>query len=102
MIIQGVNYELKWTIRGRFVFEQIAGRPFDPSKIMDEYVLLYSLLLANNPDTFVLPFEEFIDECDKDKKIFVEFRKWFLDVVKQEAMLISESENAEKKKTTKK
>lgn len=102
MIIQGVNYELKWTIRGRFVFEQIMGRPFDPSKIMDEYVLFYSLLLANNPDTFLLPFEEFIKECDNDKKIFVQYRKWFIEVIKQEAMLFSGEDSDEKKKRKKK
>lgn len=102
MVIQGKNYELKWTIRGRFIFEQIVGRAFDPSKLMDEYVLLYSLLLANNGDTFLIPFEEFISECDKDRSIFIEYRKWFLDVVKQEALVLQGVESAEKKKKIKK
>lgn len=84
------EYILKYTVRALFAYEQITGTPFTPDKLLNEYTLLYAILIANNND-FRLTFDEFINECDEDQSIFIEFREWFLDVLKQKALLQTES-----------
>lgn len=91
------EYFLKYTIRALFVYEQITGTSFNPDKLLNEYTLFYAILIANN-ENFRLSFEEFISFCDNDQTIFIEFRKWFLDVLKQKALLQKEEPEDDKKK----
>lgn len=86
------EYKLKYTVRALFTYEQITGTSFTPDKLLNEYTLLYSILIANNVN-FHLSFDEFIKLCDDDQNIFIEFRKWFLDVLKQKALLQGEVED---------
>lgn len=92
--IDNQEYILKYTVRALFAYEQITGASFTPDKLLNEYTLLYAILIANNTN-FRLTFEEFIDKCDEDQSIFIEFRKWFLDVLRQKALLQTESEELE-------
>ncbi|WP_229058504.1 MULTISPECIES: hypothetical protein [Parabacteroides] len=85
------EYLLKYTVRALFVYEQITGTSFSPDKLLNEYTLLYAILIANNTN-FSLTFEELIELCDQDQSIFIEFRKWFLNVLKQKCLLHDESE----------
>lgn len=70
--IGGVEYKLAYNLRSLFIYEEIAGRPYKGEKTIDSYVLLFSMLQANN-EGFSLTFDEFIDACDEDMSIFQEF-----------------------------
>lgn len=97
------KYDVEYTLRGFFVYEQITGMPFNADKLLNEYTLLYAFLTANNKG-FQMTFEDFIKECDKDDTIFITFRNWFVDTLKQKALLLSgptesaEPDNGDKKK----
>ena len=70
--IGGVVYKLAYNLRSLFIYEEIAGHPYKGEKTIDSYVLLFSMLQANN-EGFSLTFDEFIDACDEDMSIFQEF-----------------------------
>lgn len=70
--IGGVEYKLAYNLRSLFIYEEIAGHPYKGEKTIDSYVLLFSMLQANN-EGFSLTFDEFIDACDEDMSIFQEF-----------------------------
>lgn len=95
------EYFLKYTVRGLFVYEQITGTTFSPDKLLNEYTLLYAILIACN-EGFCMTFEDLINACDEDPAIFIEFRKWLIGVLKQKAILVGaeveESSEGVKKK----
>ena len=53
--LNGKDFSLKYTLRAFFVFESISGYPFQFGKLLDEYILFYSFLIASNKE-----FKEFI------------------------------------------
>ena len=67
--IKGKKYNFKYTIRALFIFESITGKAFEIKNLFDNYVFLYSILIANNPDKTML-FDEFIQALDDDPKIY--------------------------------
>lgn len=71
--INDTDYKLKYTIRTFFIFEGITNRSYDGTKLMDSYILFYSMLLANNPDSFKMTFDDFINVCDDDRTLFIDF-----------------------------
>jgi hypothetical protein len=62
--IKNKEYELKYTIRAMFMFEQITEKPFAIQSLFDNYMFYYCMLLANNDDC--LSWEEFMDALDTD------------------------------------
>ena len=58
--LNGKEFILKYTLRAFFVFESISGYPFQFGKMLDEFLLFYSFLLAANQESFKIEFEEFI------------------------------------------
>ena len=69
--IKGKNYNIKYTIRALFIFEQITGKPFKIETLLDNYVFFYSIILANNMDKEnIISWDEFIDELDKNPNLF--------------------------------
>ncbi|RHO65977.1 hypothetical protein DW083_19825 [Parabacteroides sp. AF48-14] len=85
--IRGVDYTLRYTARGLFIYEQIVGVPFSPDKLLNEYTLMYSMILANNRH-FSMLFDEFIDVCDDEPTLFSDFRKWLVRELKQKSQLM--------------
>ena len=67
--IKGVEYNLRYTLRALFIYEELKGEPYSGDKIINNYILLFSMLLANNKD-FSLSF---IEACDDNPSIFQEF-----------------------------
>ena len=51
--INGVDYKIKYTIRALFIMEQITGKPFQVTTLLDNYIFFYSMILANNPDNIL-------------------------------------------------
>ena len=70
--IGGVEYKLAYNLRSLFIYEEIAGHPYKGEKTIDSYILLFSMLQANNED-FSMTFDEFINACDEDMGIFQAF-----------------------------
>lgn len=63
------TYNLKYTIRSLFLFEQITKKSFKIETLLDNYVFFYCLLLANNKDN-VIDWDDFIDALDQDPTLF--------------------------------
>ena len=99
MKIGNKEYKLKFTVRAMFVFEQITKKPFKVENTLDEYIYLYSMILANNPEC-TLDFNDFIDAVDKDINIMQEFHTMLSDYYKQQSAFKEESneEDSDSKK----
>lgn len=90
--VQGKELKIAYNLKGLFVYEEITGHPYNGTRLVDTYMLLYSMLLANNEE-FSLSFDEFIDECDTDMGIY----RVFVEVMNEEAKRV-EAYNNDKKK----
>lgn len=88
------EYNIKYTLRGIFIFEQITGKSFSISNTMDEYLFFYSMLLANNKDT-TLTFDEFIDILDEEPEKVKEFTDFLTATFKVNSQLSNKEEENE-------
>lgn len=91
--IGGVEYKLAYNLRSLFIYEEIAGHPYKGEKTIDSYVLLFSMLQANN-EGFSLTFDEFIDACDEDMNIFQEFALVLEDYSKRMSSYVENKKKA--------
>ena len=80
--LNGKDFSLKYTLRAFFVFESISGYPFQFGKLLDEYILFYSFLIASNKDSFNMEFDEFIELCENDLTLSEQFKEFILDEIK--------------------
>lgn len=97
--INKIEYTLKNVLRNFFVYEEIKGVPFAFGKLVDEYLLFYSTLIANN-ETFSMPFADFIDLCDTDPKLFAEYKEFVVSELQKQAQTAKQESNTTKKKRT--
>lgn len=93
------EFNIKYTIRALFIFEQITKKPFKIESLLDNYIFFYSMILANNKDN-VLEWDAFIDAIDADPTLFNKMS----DIVtaqqrKNELFEGDEEEGAEEKKS---
>lgn len=91
------EYTLKYTLRALFIFEKITGESFKFGLLSNEYVLMYSTLMANNED-FEMSFDELIDVCDKDSTIFEKYKEWIIKEIKKQVQFQDKDEDGDKKK----
>ena len=96
--LNGKDFSLKYTLRAFFVFESISGYPFQFWKMLDEFLLFYSFLLASNQELFKMEFEEFIELCENDLTLFEQFKEFILDEIKLRSQ--SAGNDVKKKKVT--
>lgn len=69
--INGTEYNIKYTLRSLFIFEQITGKPFKIENLLDNYIFFYSMLLAcNSEKENIITWDEFIDALDADPTLF--------------------------------
>jgi hypothetical protein len=75
MEINGYNYELVYGLRPMFIFEEMAGKPFEIKTLLDTYIFCYSCIIANknNPK---IEFNDFIDYCDEHPEVIEDFNKF--------------------------
>lgn len=69
IFIKGKEYNLKYTIRSLFLFEQITKKSFKIETLLDNYIFFYCLILANNKDN-PIDWDDFIDALDEDPTLF--------------------------------
>ena len=67
--INGKEYDLKYTVRSLFLFEQITKKSVKIETLLDNYIFFYCLILANNKET-PLDWDDFIDALDNDPTLF--------------------------------
>ena len=91
VVLFGVEYCIKYSIRQFFVFEGLAGRKFEGVTLLDDYLLFYSNLIANN-ESFDLDFDTFIDAVELDKSLLVSFSKLMLQWAKVNGQYIGEDD----------
>lgn len=78
LTIKGVDYKLKFNIRGFMIFEQSTGKPFEIKTISDFYTACYSFILGANMDKIdSLTFDSFLDECSEHPEIVNKFKSLF-------------------------
>lgn len=99
ILINGVKYTLKYSLRNLFVFEEITNRPFVFGKIIDEILLFYSTLLANN-ESFSMEFDKFVELCDDQPNLYNEFKNFYVDNLKIDAQKFVNEEGKNVKKKT--
>lgn len=90
--IDSIVYKLAYNLKSMFTFEEIAGRPYKGDKTIDTYLLLYSMLIANN-EQFSMEFDEFISKCDEDLNIY----QTFMEVMEAESKRVSAFAESKKK-----
>lgn len=90
--INGKQYNFKYTIRALFVFESITGKAFEIKNLFDNYVFLYSILIANNPDNTLL-FDDFINALDEDPKIYLQLNDLLTEHNKMQEVLSGKEED---------
>lgn len=95
--INGTDYNIKYTIRALFIFEQITGKPFAIQTLLDNYIFFYSMILANNQDN-VLDWDAFIDELDNNPKLYQDIAEIVTEQNKKDN-LFGYDENGEQKKS---
>ena len=72
--IKGTAYNIRYTIRAMFVFEQITGKIFRLENLTDYYLFYYSLLVANNPDlqpALVIQLQDFLSREMEKQSAFI-------------------------------
>ena len=94
--IKKQDYVLKYTLRAFFIFENFTGRQFAFGRMLYESLLFYSILLANNKDTFLMSFDEFVEACDSDPSLFASFKEFFVKQIE----LLEQAADADIKKKT--
>ena len=95
--INGTEYNIKYTIRALFIFEQISGKSFKLDTLLDNYLLFYSMILACNKDN-VLSWDDFIDAIDNDPQLLVKLNDTVEAQQKQDAIFNhDDTDKAEKK-----
>lgn len=95
--INGVDYKIKYTIRALFIMEQITGKPFQVTTLLDNYIFFYSMILANNPDN-ILNWNDFIDALDNDPNLFKQLTEIGNSFTKKDSMFQQDNEDGESKK----
>lgn len=83
--IKGKQYKVKYTIRALFIFEQITGKAFEIKTLLDNWIFLYSIILANNPDNFI-DWDDFLDALDNDKELITQLTKLVDDYQKKDSI----------------
>ena len=99
--INGKTYNLKYTIRSLFIFEQITGKSFKIETLLDNYLFYYCMILANNPDA-PLEWGEYLDSMDDDPTLFKRMSEIIEEQQKKDEIFNSGDEKDSKKGSKKK
>ena len=94
--INGKEYNIKYTIRALFIFEQITKRPFSIKTLLDNYIFFYSMILANNKDN-ILDWDEFIDALDSDSSLLQELTAINEEALKKDELFDDDSKEEKKR-----
>lgn len=89
--------EVKYTLRALFIYEQITGKIFKMETIMEQYIFIYCLLLANCSN-LQLTFDEFIELCDSDTELMIKLQQFLLTEINKQSLFLKDSTDSTDKK----
>lgn len=95
--IKGIKYILRNILRNFFVYEEIKGKPFSFGKLIDEYLLFYCTLIANN-EAFSISFDEFISVCDECPQLFAAYKSFVVSELERQAQAANANADRPSKK----
>ena len=95
--INGKEYNVKNTLRAMFIYEQISKKPFKIETLLDNYIYLYSIILANNNDN-IIEWNEFIDALDSDPSIYEQLNDILIKGSKVEELFSGNDDEKDEKK----
>lgn len=96
--INGEEYELRYTIRALFLWEQITGRSFEIKNTLDNYLFYYCLILASNKDKEPLDWNDFIAAVDENPRLLNTLVDLMKAVEKKNSLIETEVGEGDKKK----
>lgn len=96
ILINNKEYKLKFTLRAMMIFEQITEKPFSITTLTDEYVYLYCLIMANNPEAS-LTFDELLNAMDEDPSILISFKSSLEEYGKKQSLYNEDTSDPKKK-----
>lgn len=96
--INGKNYNIKYSLRALFIFEQITNKSFEIKTLLDNYIFFYAMILASNRDEEPLDWDDFIDALDNNPNLLVEMNEIVEKQHKVQNML-TQSDDSEQKKS---
>lgn len=94
--INGKNYNIKYSLRALFIFEQITNRPFEIKTLLDNYIFFYSMILASNKED-ILDWDKFIDALDNNPSLINEMNKIVIEQQKVDKLINPDNSKEEKK-----
>ncbi len=94
--IKEKEYNIRYTLRALFIYEQITGRAFKIQNITDEYIFIYSLILANVPD-IEMSFEDFVNECDDNPDMIISMQNFLIKEMEKQSVFTPSNEESKKK-----
>lgn len=100
--INGNEYEIKYTIRALFIYEQITEKSFSLDSTLDNYIFFYSMILANNQGEKPLSWDEFIEAIDNDPELTTSLLTYLTEYHASRRLLNHDDENSDDDKTEKK
>ena len=95
--INGKEYNLKYSVRSLFLFEQITKKSFKIETLLDNYIFFYCIILANNKDN-PIEWDDFIDAIDDDATLFSRMTEIIAKQQKKNELLEDDDEKEERKK----
>ena len=96
--INGKNYNLKYTLRSLFIFEQITKKSFKIETLLDNYIFFYSLILANNKDN-PIDWDDFIQAMDDDPTLFTRMGEIVAKTQKKNELFEDDEKEGDEKKS---
>ena len=98
--INGKKYNIKYTIRSLFIFEQITKKKFAIESTLDNYIFFYSMILACNKDE-ILDWDEYINAMDENPNLIKEMSEVLEENMKKSKLFEEEQKESSNKKKTK-
>ena len=94
--INGNEYNIKYSIRAMFIFEQIKGEPFGLYTTLDNFIFFYSMIMAANKNC-TLKWDDFIDAIDNDESIVKQLQEVLAN--NNDAIFNKEEDKGDEKKS---
>lgn len=97
--INNKNYNVKYTVRALFLYEQITKKPFTLNElnyVLNRYIFAYCVILASNTED-VIEWDDFVSACDKDTTLLEKIDKIILEQQKLNEMINGEEEDSDDK-----
>ena len=77
VVLFGIEYSIKYSIRQFFIFEHLTKQRFEGKTLLNDYMLFYCNILANNP-ACLIDFKQFLEAVELDKSLYATFSELML------------------------